>query len=89
MSADGAKRRYGLEILHADLEALSPVLEEIESRDGLLSPSELEWSKSAPSPSPNRMWRRLGRIALRGLLARAWVPQARRTHRPWPNAYSR
>lgn len=75
MRAAGANPPSELRIWLADLEALSPALEASDVRFGLLSPSERSWPVQAPPES--RRLRRLARIALRGVLARAGVSQAR------------
>lgn len=74
MSAAGATPPSDLRIWLADLEALSPALEASDARYGLLSPSERSWP--VHSPPENRRLRRLARIALRAVLARAGASQA-------------
>lgn len=63
-----------LEIWLADLEGLQPALEAAEKRIALLAPSERAWNAA---PSSSNATRRLSRLALRVLLARWGVGEAR------------
>lgn len=74
MSAAGATPPPDLRIWLVDLEALSSALEASDVRFGLLSPSERSWPVQAPPAARRR--RRLARIALRIVLARAGESQA-------------
>jgi len=69
MTAAGAARYSELQIWLADLEALAPAMEACEQRYGLLAQSERNWPTQ--SPPDTRRLRRLARIALRTVLARA------------------
>jgi phosphopantetheinyl transferase len=74
MNPAGPAPPLEMQIWLADLEALSPALETIEAHQLLLSRSERDWP--VRSPPENRRWRRLARIALRIVLARAGAYQA-------------
>lgn len=74
MNPAGATLPLEKQIWLADLEALSPALETIEARHLLLSRMERDWP--VRSPPENLRWRRLARIALRIVLARAGAAQA-------------